>query len=452
MTRPIGAWWNRRSLTLRLTIVATVVLAIGLMSGIAGLATLFYHSRIEAVDSNVRSAAASVVSLVSSGQLPDPLPVPAGQPVFAQVLSANGTVRAASPSASRVVPILPISVLRSRGGSEPFTTTETTLGEDPMRVVVTATRLAGHPVLVVTAVPLADVTAILDSLLRMLVIAVPVILLASATATWLAVSSALHPVDQLRAAADEVAQVPGREPAQLPVPESGDELARLADTLNQMLRRLHQAAERQRTFVADAAHELRSPIASIRTQLEVALETPTDAADWPRVAAEALRDVERTGRLADDMLLLAKLDSGVATRRERVDMTSLLGLRGSALWVDGDARALRRAIDNLLSNAHRHAHSTVEVDVHREGLNVVVTVDDDGAGLTADDRERVFERWMRLDDARARDEGGAGLGLAITRAVARAHGGDVTLEDSPLGGVRARLRLPARPGSMTSQR
>lgn len=442
MRSRVARWWARRSLTLRLTIVATVVLAVGLVSGAAGLATLFFHSRVDAIDANVRTEASTIASLLESGQLPDPLPVPADQPGFAQVVDADGTVRAASPAASRVVPILPFAVLRARESGHPFTTTESALGSAPLRVTVTVTRLQGEHVMIISAVPFTDVEAILDALLRVLVVAVPVILLATGIATWLAVGSALRPVDELRAAADEVAHASGRQASYLPVPESGDELARLADTLNRMLERLYLANEQQRSFVADAAHELRSPIASARTQLDVALATSTGAAEWEGVATGVLHDVERVARLADDMLLLARLDAGAARQSELVDVIDLLGLAGPALWVRADPDAVRRAVDNLVSNAHRHNRSSVEVAATAEDGDVVVTVDDDGPGIAPGDRERVFERWLRLDDARAREEGGAGLGLAIARSVARTSGGDITLSESPLGGVRARLRLP----------
>lgn len=443
MSRRVTHWWARRSLTLRLTIVATVVLAVGLVSGAAGLATLFFHSRVDAVDTNVRTEAATITSLIESGQLPNPLPFPADQPGFAQVVDTDGTVLAASPAASRVVPILPPAVLQDHESGDPFTSTESALGSAPLRVTVSSSRLPAGSVLIVSAVPFTDVAAILDALLRVLVIAVPIILLAAAIATWLAVGSALRPVDELRAAADDVAHAGGQDAAYLPVPESGDELARLADTLNRMLERLYRASEQQRTFVADAAHELRSPIASARAQLDVALATPTGAAEWESVATDVLHDIERVGRLTDDMLLLARLDAGAPQRSEPVDVTALLGLPGPALVVQADPQAVRRAVDNLVSNAHRHARATVEVAATAGGGDVVVTVDDDGPGIAPGDRERVFERWLRLDDARAREEGGAGLGLAIARSVARSAGGDVTLAASALGGVQARLRLPA---------
>lgn len=444
MTSRVGSWWQTRSITLRLTLVATLVLAVGLAVGAAALASLFFHNRLDAVDTNVRAESATLTTLLRTAQLPEPLPVPAGSPALAQVVDPGGTVRAATPSASRVVPLLPVAALVDHVDAGPFTTDDSALGSTPLRVQIVATRLGGERVLVVSAVPFGDVGDTLSALLRTLVIAVPIVLVAAAIATWLAVNSALRPVDQLREAADQVAFARRGTPPRLPVPGSGDELARLADTLNTMLDRLYRSAERQRAFVADAAHELRSPIAAIRTQLEVALTTETAPSEWHAVAADVLRDVDRVSTLADDMLLLARLDAGVVRRQRAVDLSALLELDAPPLWVDGDAAALRRAFDNLVANARRHARETVSTSGSRtHDRTVVVTVDDDGPGIAAADRERVFERWVRLDDARAREQGGAGLGLAIARAVARAHGGDVVLSESPLGGGRAQLQLPA---------
>ena len=303
--------------------------------------------------------------------------------------------------------------------------------------------VAAHAVTVVAAVPLGDVTSTLNALRNALLVVVPLILLAAAAATWLAVSAALQPVDRLRAAADAVDVTVTAEAPKLDLPSGGEELRKLGDTLNELLGRVHAASETQRRFIADAAHELRSPIASLRTQLEVALAVPNSAEEWPRIVADALADVERLGQLAEDLLLLARLDSGAPRRHRVVDVGALVGDSAADLLVDGDEVALRRMIDNLLANARRYAKSTVEANATRVGGDVVVTVDDDGPGIPAGDRDRVFQPWVRLDVGRGRDEGGAGLGLAIVRSTVRAHGGDVKLETSPLGGLRAVVRLPA---------
>ena len=433
-------WWARRTLRLRVTATATLVLAIGLVLGTTVLGSLFFHSRVKVVDQTVHAELATVTQLVTADTLPTPLPSAPGGTAFAQVLDAADTVLAATTSASTVLPLLPLSVFTHRLGHA-FTTTASSLGTTPLRVEAQTATLHGVPVTVLVAVPFADVTSALDALRNVVVIVVPLVLLAAAAATWLAVGSALRPVDDMRAAADAVDVNASHSAPQLAEPPSGDELRRLGQTLNRMLRRLHNAGEQQRTFIADAAHELRSPIASVQTQLEVALATDTQAADWPVVAADVLADVQRLSRLADDLLLLARLDSTPPAYDDTVDLGKLADPDGRSYLVEGNAAALSRMLDNLCSNARRYA-TNVEVHVGATDSSVVITVDDDGPGIAADDRERVFERWVRLDPGRSSSAGGSGLGLAIAQSIARAHHGDITFADSPLGGLRATVRIP----------
>jgi signal transduction histidine kinase len=221
------------------------------------------------------------------------------------------------------------------------------------------------------------------------------------------------------------------------------------------LRPVRESGERQRRFVADAAHELRSPVASIRQHAEVASAHP-ETTDVGELAATVGAEGARLQALVDDLLLLARLDEGRAARAEDVDLDDLVlaearRLRAStdvqttgvhAGRVRGDARSLERLVRNLGDNAARHARSVAFGLAARNG-DVTLTVDDDGPGIPADERDRVFERFVRLDEGRGRADGGTGLGLAIGREVARAHGGDVTLTDGPLGGLRAEVTLPA---------
>jgi len=433
-------WWVRRSLRLRVTATATAVLAVGLLTGTAVLSSFFFHSRVRVVDQTVHAELATVAQLVTADDLPLPLPAAPGGTAFAQVLDSAGTVLAATTSASAVLPLLPRAQLARHLGHT-FTTTASSLGTSPLRVEAQTAVLHGVPVTVLVAVPFADVTSALDALRNVVVIVVPLVLLAAAAATWLAVGSALRPVDDMRAAADAVDVNASHTAPQLAEPLGGDELRRLGHTLNSLLRRVHVAGEQQRTFVADAAHELRSPIASVQTQLEVALATDTQAADWPVVAADVLADVQRLSRLADDLLLLARLDSTPPKYDDTVDLGKLVDPDGASYLVEGNSAALARMLDNLCSNARRYA-TNVAVQVGAQHVDVVITVDDDGPGIAADDRERVFERWVRLDSGRSSSDGGSGLGLAIARSIARAHRGDITLEDSPLGGLRAVIHVP----------
>ncbi len=275
------------------------------------------------------------------------------------------------------------------------------------------------------------------------------------------VGSALRPVAGLRQGAEEITGSGGSR--RLPVPAADDEIRRLAVTLNDMLTRLESASARQRVFVADAAHELRSPLAAMRTQLEVAIHHP-GAAEWPETAADVLEDTTRLSRLVDDLLLLARLDEGVRLpRSSRAGPTDLVPVVDAVLarahpteqtlvrtgdpaaLVDADGDALTRIAGNLVDNATRHGRTRVVVDVRGDGDMAVLTVSDDGPGIPRGDRERVFERFTRLDGARSRDDGGSGLGLAIVRALAEAHGGYVRLADAHLGerGLRVIVRLPA---------
>ncbi|WP_329293900.1 HAMP domain-containing sensor histidine kinase [Streptomyces pseudovenezuelae] len=275
----------------------------------------------------------------------------------------------------------------------------------------------------------------------------PLLLAVVAAVTWLVTRRALRPVEGIRA---EMAAITASEDLarRVPVPDTHDEVARLARTTNETLAALETSVERQRRFVADASHELRSPIASLRTQLEVAAAHP-ELLDLDG----AVEDTVRLQHLAADLLLLARLDAGERVADARVELAALVReraagrpgvtVRAQAVEVTGARGQLERVLDNLLDNARRHARSAVAVTVRRDGdHHAVVEVADDGDGVPAGDRERIFERFVRLDEARARDDGGAGLGLAIARDVATRHGGTLTVLDAPAGGALFALRLP----------
>ena len=231
--------------------------------------------------------------------------------------------------------------------------------------------------------------------------------------------------------------------------------------MNAMLDRLEDASTRQQRFVADASHELRSPVAAIRTELEVAQRTARPD-DWPQVADRLLIEEARLEAVIADLLLLASLDEAAGGDDVVVDLTELAEEEArrraperAAVVIEVDAPApalvsgrrmqLRRALANLLDNAGRHARTTVRLSVHERDGRVRVLVDDDGAGIAEADRERAFERFTRLDDHRARDgaPGGSGLGLSLVRHIAEGHGGTATIDTAPLGGARVVLDLPA---------
>ncbi|MFK0120899.1 ATP-binding protein [Streptomyces sp. NPDC090994] len=299
--------------------------------------------------------------------------------------------------------------------------------------------------------PLSAEHGAVRTALTVMLIGFPCLAAVVAAVTWLVTRRALRPVEGIRR---EMAAITASEDLarRVPVPDTHDEVARLALTTNETLAALQTSVERQRRFVADASHELRSPIASLRTQLEVGAAHP-ELLD----VEGAVEDTVRLQRLAADLLLLARLDAGERPADGRVDLAALareqaegrpgVAVRSSdpQVTVEGSRGQLGRVLANLLDNAQRHARATVEVSVRREGGTAVLAVADDGEGVPAADRDRIFERFVRLDAARSRDDGGAGLGLAIARDVAVRHAGTLTVREAPQGGALFELRLPAAP-------
>lgn len=319
---------------------------------------------------------------------------------------------------------------------------------------VEATNAAGLTLTVHAGAPLAAEQRAVGSVRGAMLTGLPVVLLVVAGVTWLVTRRALRPVEGIRR---EMAAITASEDLSRRVPEPGshDEIARLARTTNETLTALEAAVERQRRFVADASHELRSPIASLRTQLEVGAAHP-ELLD----VNGAVADTVRLQALAADLLLLARLDAGerpgtallelgalvreeVSQRTgDRIPVTVSVAEETGGLEVTGSRAQLARVLGNLLDNAQRHAHGAVAVAVRAEGGGVAVEVTDDGDGVPGAERERIFERFVRLDDARTRDEGGAGLGLALARDVAARHGGRLTVTDAGERGARFVLWLP----------
>lgn len=305
---------------------------------------------------------------------------------------------------------------------------------------------------------LAEVDRTVNSVQDALLIIVPCLVALVAMAAWYFTGRALRPVEAIRLEAEAITGTTMH--LRVPEPATDDEVGRLARTMNAMLDRLELSSQKQRQFVSDASHELRTPLASIRANLEVALRH-ADSTDWPSVAARVLAEDERMEDTVAELLELARLDESdgplpiddlpevdlddvvadlvITPRRVPVDTT-----RVSAGRVHGREDQLSRAVRNLLDNAARHASTTVAVTLTTDDeRGVELLVDDDGTGIAPEDRDRVFERFTRLDEGRARDAGGLGLGLALVKGIVEHHHGTVTVEDSPLGGARFAVRLPA---------
>nr|WP_221333572.1 HAMP domain-containing sensor histidine kinase [Nocardia transvalensis] len=325
-------------------------------------------------------------------------------------------------------------------------------GSHQFRVAALTAAASGQPVTIYAGASLATADKAVAGARNAMLLGLPLVLALVAAVAWLVTRRALRPVEAIRTELVEI--MDGDLTRRVPVPNSRDEIARLATTTNATLAALDESAERQRRFVADAAHELRSPIASLRTQLEVAQAHP-HLLDMDGLVA----DTVRIEHVAADLLLLARLDAGEQPRREPVDLTDLvrdelehrahdrhpvvIDTAPEPAVVAGSRTQLGRVLTNLLDNAQRHAAAAVRVTVARDGDTVVLAVSDDGPGVPPDDRERIFGRFVRLDDARSRDEGGAGLGLAIVRDVVHRHDGLIRVEDGDAGGARFVVSLPA---------
>jgi signal transduction histidine kinase len=444
---------RRLSLRARLSWVSVLAVAVGLLAGGLVLVGVLNFALLRAVNTEALDTARAVANLVDQDSLSDPIPATPG--VQVQVVDGQGRVRAVSGTADRLVPILYPDELRDLADGQGRVIPGDRIGlPGEARVVVADAGRAGDPVRVLVARSTADVAQGVHILRVTLLVAFPLLVVLLGVVAWRVVGAALRPVEALRAGAEEITGAARSD--RLPVPDSGDEIHRLAVTLNDMLHRLDAARARQRAFVADAAHELRSPLTNMRTELEVAQRLADDT-DWPALADDLLTDVHRLSRLVDDLLLLARADDA-ATRAlpapaEPVELGELLGevaarypavryeRPADRLPTTGDRDALARVVANLLDNAVRHAEKRVVLSAAADGAYQRISVCDDGPGIPAADRQRVFHRFTRLDDARARDAGGSGLGLAIVRELVRRHHGTVTLGDAEPG-LRADVRLP----------
>jgi signal transduction histidine kinase len=310
---------------------------------------------------------------------------------------------------------------------------------------------AGQDITIYAGASLAIADNAVAGVRRAMLIGLPLLLALVASVTWLVTRRALRPVEAIRT---ELAEIMGGDLSRrVPVPASHDEIARLATTTNTTLTALEESAQRQRRFIADAAHELRSPIASLRTQLEVAKAHPR-LLELDGLIADSVR----LEHLAADLLLLARLDAGEQPRTDRVDLAALIHdeithrtgdlhpvrveIPEDRIAVLGSRIQLGRVLANLVDNAQRHAATAVRISLTRNDNEVVLAVSDDGTGVPLADRDRIFRRFVRLDDARSREDGGAGLGLAIVRDVVERHRGEIRVDDSTDGGARFAVILP----------
>jgi signal transduction histidine kinase len=438
--------WSIRA---RVTAVATAALAVVLVVVAVVLVHFLRVGLTNRIDRQLRADATAGVLRETPAER---IPATAGGGRIVQVVDAEGAVLWSSAAAGGtgaeplVEPPLPFE---AGSGTHLLSVDNPALGE--LRVIAVPRSGGGEWLLIARSEELGNTAG--RAVLRAVIILVPLLTLGLGFVVWFGVGRALRPVESIRSSVGDITE--HHLSTRVPVPDTGDEVARLAVTMNEMLDRLDAASGRERQLVADASHELRSPLASVRALLETRATAPDPAAH----DAEAMAAVIRLQSLVEQMLVLASQDSGPPPAPRPVDLDDLVIERASSLratttlridatavsgaQVAGSEESLRRVVDNLAANAARHARTTVRFQLHEVPGWAQLVVSDDGPGVPEADRARVFERFSRLDDARDRDRAGAGLGLSIVAGAVGQHGGTVTVDADPdLGGARFVVNLP----------
>jgi signal transduction histidine kinase len=443
---------RRASLRLRITLLTALVVAVAVALGGALILKALDSELRGAADDVGKERALEITGLAEAGRLPATLPE-MEDPETPAVVVSSGRVVTATPGfqdpggfglperAADDVTVVGVSRLPvDRPG--------------PYRVVARGVRTPTGPATVYVAVPIHDVEHTLSAATRIGGIGLLLLIGVLTAVMWLAIGRALAPVNAIRVRADAIS---GQSlDLRVPTPARQDEIGRLARTVNQMLGRLQASADSQRRFVADAAHELRSPIASLRMQLET-VGARDRTAERARVD-DMLHETARMEALVDQLLLLARAGADASwLRLATVDLDDIVdsglgSLGATEVAIDrsavepvqlvGDAGMLEQVVCNLAQNAVAHARTTVRVSLTEADGLAVLTVDDDGPGVPTERRADIFERFVRLDDSRDRVRGGVGLGLAIVSEIVVAHGGRIHVADSPWGGARFVVELP----------
>ncbi len=447
-------WRHRVSLRLRITLLTALVVALAVALGGLLIMVSLESELLGAADDVGKERAQEISGLAAQGNLPTTLPEMEDPETPAEVVTSGRVVATTSDLDGQGGIGLPE---RKAGEIHVVEVSRLPVAvPGPYRVVAQGVDTPAGPATVFVAVPVHDVEHAMSAATRIGGIGLSLLVGVLAAVMWMAIGRALAPVNAIRTRADAIS---GQSlDLRVPTPPHHDEIGRLARTVNQMLGRLQLSAENQRRFVADAAHELRSPIASLRVQLETARDH-----DWTGERGrvdDMLHETARMEGLVDQLLLLARAGADDSwLRLTVVDLDDIvdsgiswLGSDGAVVidtsavepvQLSGDGALLEQVVRNLVQNAAGHAREIVRVSLSA-GLGEValLTVDDDGPGVPQDRREDIFERFVRLDESRDRVRGGVGLGLAIVSEIVHAHGGRIHVGDSPLGGARFVVELP----------
>ncbi len=441
---------------LRIAAISALVLTLGVGAGIVAFRSALHRAQLDSLDQSIDAQVSSLRELVADGPVPLRISTQRDSPLFCQIVTATGKVLGASANVSDMELMVASTSPVMRDGEVGRTKAQVD-GVDVRLTKVGVSTTAG-PSWILVAAPMKSIRDAEASLFRQLRIGGPLLVVLGALGIGFVARRALRPVDELRRQVEAIRSADLA--ARVSEPRSMDEVGRLARTMNGLLGRVQQSHDRQSRFVSDASHELRSPLATVRTRLEVALRAP-DATDWKGVAETSLRQTSRMERLVDDLLMLARTDTTTATPPVTVDLDELIGeeisyLRTvsrvtidtahvSAGRVTGHPDELRRVIVNLVSNAIHHATSKVQLTLRATSASQIeLLVDDDGPGVPLEERHRIFDRFTQLDASRTRvGGGGAGLGLAIVADVVGRHLGTVSVTSAPIGGARFVVTLPS---------
>ncbi|PZS26307.1 MAG: two-component sensor histidine kinase [Pseudonocardiales bacterium] len=449
-------------LRLRLSFAFTIAIALLLAAASAFLYLRLATNLSRALDLELRQRAQDLIpAMTQPSASVDPLVGPtlieSGES-FAEVLSADGAVLDSTRSLHGAALLTPAELSRARHGAVFVSRPRVPGLDEPARLLATPIARGGQGVVLVVGATLQNRAEALSSLRNELLVAGPLTLLLTGAGGYLLAGAALRPVEAMRRrAAGITAGEPGER---LPIPPGRDELARLGETLNDLLSRLEAAMERERSFVADASHELRTPLTTLRTELELALRHPRPAADLRAAISSAVEETERLAGLADDLLLVARADQGqLPIRVTTVEVAELLSrtTRGVSLpagraltvdcdgvrWVSADPQRIEQALRNLVDNAVRHGAGDVAVTAVAAGAGIELHVRDHGDGFPAAFLPHAFERFSRPDGGRTGP--GAGLGLSIVQAIAVAHGGRATIGAPNGSGADVWLSIPHQP-------
>jgi heavy metal sensor kinase len=459
-----SATYARLPTRVRVTLAFTAVMALLLTAFGSFVYLRLGRTLNETVERGLRSRAGDVSALVQ--QAGSGLTQHGRSPLteqgesLSQILDARGRVLDASPLLRRRPLLTRAEIHRAAGQTIVVEHASPTEATDRVRLLATPVIAQHRRLIVVVGASLDNPREAQRQVGALLLVGGPIALLIAALAGYGAAAGALRPVELMRRRAREIqATRPGRR---LPVPPSRDEVARLGETLNEMLDRLEEAFARERRFVADASHELRTPLAILKGELELALRDARDVGAFRASVTSAAEEADRLTRLAEDLLVIARSDQGaLPVRTGEVEAEQLLGAvaqrfagRASAqgvaltaaapadLGLVADHLRLEQALGNLVDNALRHGGGQVELVARRRGsAGVELHVRDAGPGFPPDLLPDAFERFTRADGARGR--GGAGLGLAIVHAIARAHGGRARACNRDGGGADVWLDLPS---------